>query len=408
MENKERRPKSKKKQNIISILIIFFGTIGAFLLFGPKDEEEQEEVRTPPALVEVMSLSDGGRIAQLEKTVTFSAGDEATEAVAEFSGRIREVRFNVGDYVEAGEVLAVFDQSRLENAPKVSLESAQRSFQIANKNLADTKDVVDRGIDLAERAVKIAKLQKEAVENSPLSTDEEKDIAKQNVKIAKDQEEQAYEAGELQINAASLQVEQSRAGLEQAKIAYAKTYVSAPIAGKIVSKKINEQAFINAGSEIASIVGSGCIEAVLYLSQEEIGRIRLGDSVEIKIDGQKYSAKIDSFSEIANKDNERFEVKIISSGDLVDKANRTGSVVLNFYLGSSQKDGLFIPLDAVIIGQNKKEVFVVQNGRAFSKEVEPGKTFGAQIEVLSGLSRDEIIVIKNSRNLQDGQEVRME
>lgn len=403
----EEEKKHKRKQNIVAAAIIIVGAVASFLIFGPKKPAGPAPEEAPAAaLVKTIKLtSDGARVAKLEKTATWGAGDESAEALSEYSGRVTKVSFEVGDSVKMGQVLAVFDQSGLKNAPRVTLDSAQRNYDVAQENFSDTEDLMKKNIDLAERAVKIAKLQEDETDKSDLSTSEQKDIADQNVKIAKDQEEQAKRSAEVQINGARLQLEQARASLKQARIEYEKTIIKAPISGKIVSKNLNEQDFLNPGDTVASIVGDGQLSAIIYLNGNEAERIKSGDAAEVRVNEKKYPGRIASFSKIANDANERFEVKILTDENLTKNANRTGSVILNVYLNA--EEGFFVPLDAVNIGQSKKEVYVVEEGKAVAKNVELGKIIGTQIEVLGGLESGAEIIVENSRNLTSGQLVRV-
>ncbi len=402
MKTPEEIRKHKKKQNIVAGIILIAGTFLAYIFFGPKNQENKvESVQEVASLVKVMTISeDSSRIAKLEKTVSLSAGGSQAQIISEFSGRIKTVNFQVGDKVSEGQVLAVFDQSESQNSFKVSLESAEKNYNLTQDNLSETKDLVEKSIDLASRAVKIAEIGEDQA-----STDDEKKLAEQNLKIAKDQKKQAEVSAGIQVNGAKIQLEQSAQALKQSKIAYEKTIIKAPISGVISSKKIRQEDFLSPGQVVAEVVGEGKVEAVMYLNQEEIDRIKLDDDVEIFIDGKNYSGKIDSYSKIANENNGRFEVKIVSTDNISGNANQTAQVVLNIYLAN--QNSFFVPLDSVNIGQTKKEVFIVLDGKAKAKNVELGKIIGTQIEILSGLQNGDVLVVENSRNLQDGQIVKI-
>jgi RND family efflux transporter MFP subunit len=404
MKTQEEIIKHRKKQNIIAGMILILGTFFAYTFFGAKNEDNKiEKAQEVASLVKVMTISDdSSKVARLEKTVSLSASGVEATAISEFSGRIKIVSFEVGDRVIEGQTLAVFDQSTQKNSPKVSLESAEKNYQLTKDNLEETKELVEKSIDLAERAVKLAELTKDQA-----STGEKKDLAEQSLKIAKDQKKQAEVSAEIQTNGAKIQLEQSAQGLQQAKIGYEKTIIKAPISGVVSSKKISQEDFLSPGQVVAEIVGAGKVEALLYLNQEEISRIKENDSVEIVIDGESYDGKIDSYSKIANESNGRFEVKIVSADNISGNANQTAQVLLNIYLKSEKQNSFFVPLDAVNIGQTKKEVFVIVDGKAKAKNVKLGKIIGTQIEILSGLEDGDVLVIENSRNLQDGQVVKI-
>jgi len=406
MKTQEELKKHKKRQNIIAILILIFGTIFSYILMGPSKDDIKnipESSQKISASVKTIIISkDNSKIAKLEKSITFAAGESEANVISENSGRIKSVNFEVGDEVFEGQVLASFDQSDSENSQKISFESSRKNYGKLRDSLEKTEELVEENIDLAKRAVEIAEIGKDQA-----STDSEKDLARQNLKIAKDQKKQAEISADIQVNGLEIQLEQSKLALQQAEIAYSKTFIKAPISGVVNSKKIDSEDYLSLGQAVASIVGNGKAEAKVFLNNNEIKRIKKGDSVEILIDDKNYKGKIISKSEIANIDNGRYEVKIASLENISSVANQTGKIILNLYLSSSENNSFFVSLDAVNMGQNKKEVFIVKDSKAVSRQVEIGKIIGSEIEILSGLEDGDVLITENSRNLQDGQLVKV-
>jgi len=364
--NEDSRKKSKKKKNIISVIILIGGTVLAFLFFGPKGEEVVEEVEiVTPAQVEVMVLGEeGSQTAKLEKTATLKSVESA-EAIAENTGRIKSVNFEVGNFAREGSVLAVFDQSKLENSAKVSLESARESLRLAERAVEKTKDFLRSELARGEESAK------------------------------------------LQLNIIRIQREQARIQLEQAEIAYGRTFIKAPISGTIVAKNVHTDDFISQGQVIAQIVGGGKLETTLSLNNSQIKRIQTGDEVDIMVSGKIFKGEITYLSQVANSSNERFDVKIQTKEELKQEANKSAQIILSLRLDEEKTGAFFIPLEAVRIGQRKTEVFIAKNGKAMSIEVEIGEVIGVEVEITEGLRIGDNVIVENGRNLQDGQEVKI-
>jgi HlyD family secretion protein len=297
----EKKKKKRRKQNIISIIILVVGIILAFAIFGPKNSKQSEDVETKK---EEISVSVGVIVldetnqdsAELNKTGVLRS-TESADAVAEYSGRVKDVDFNVGDYVKRDQILAIFDQSNLNNSAKVSYESAQSSYALAQNNLASTKKIADESVKLAKGGVDIAEIQYDQAKDED-DKDAEK-IAKEKLSIAEDEEDRAKESAKNQINGAEIQLEQSDLQLQQAKLQYDKSFIKAPISGMIISKKINNEDYLNAGQLVAQISGKGNLESKLYLNADEVKRISVGDKVKIEIEGNDYDGRVESFSPIA-------------------------------------------------------------------------------------------------------------
>jgi multidrug efflux pump subunit AcrA (membrane-fusion protein) len=398
----ETRKKKIKRQNFTALAILVVGTILSFVLFGPKNDIQNEDTgNSIVKKVKVLELKQEGiNRAILEKTVQFKAID-SSEAVAEYSGRVKQTNFEIGDLVSAGQVLAVFDQSDLSNSAKISFQSAQNSLELAEKNLKQTKELAEESMDLAEDAVDLAEIQLDQAKDS--GNDDAVELAEENLKMAENRKDQAEISAQSQINGARIQVEQAALGLNQAQVGYEKTFIKAPIGGYIVSKNIKEEDYVVAGSSIAQIAKKGELESRVYLSQDEANRIVVGDEVDVAFGSEMIKGRISSVSKVADQDNQRFEVVVRTVGELLTQANQFANI--KFSLRLTSQEGFFIPLEAVNIGQKKNEVFVIRNGQAEKREIETGEIIGRQIEIKEGLKENEMVVIEGNRNLQTGETV---
>ncbi|MHB8455778.1 MAG: hypothetical protein ACYDDO_14040 [Acidiferrobacterales bacterium] len=63
---------------------------------------------------------------------------------------------------------------------------------------------------------------------------------------------------------------------------------------------------------------------------------------------------------------------------------------------------VLIPRDAFLLRGGLPGVFVLQNGRARFRMIKAGRTQGDRLEVLSGLSGDETLVVGNLADVHDG------
>jgi len=402
---------SNHKQNLIPALIIVVGTVVSYLVFGPHKIHSQTDQTTasekPAAKVRTIILGEGrASNAKLEKTAVFNSATNS-QAIAQYSGVVSTVSFNVGDYVNEGQVLAVFDQSNNENSPKVALDSAKNNLALALQNLEYTEESSENSIDLAKRNLKNAKDIEDQAEDSDDKDAEEN--AKNARKIAEIQVEQAKDSADKNINMAETQLSQARSAVEQARISYENTIIKAPISGLVASKSISESEYVISGDAIGEIVGSGKLEATISLNGSQINRVRIGDEVSIVMDNEEVvGGEIVSLSPVANSSNGRFDVKVQTLENYSGQANRPGTVALELSLDQTTPDRFFVPLEAVSIGQTKTIVFVVVDGRAVSRDVVLGDVIGTQVEVRQGLSAGDEVVVENSRNLQEGQKVQDE
>lgn len=72
---------------------------------------------------------------------------------------------------------------------------------------------------------------------------------------------------------------------------------------------------------------------------------------------------------------------------------------------TEEKEALTVPLTAIVREDGDNFVYVVEEEIALKKEVDLGLLSGDDIEVKSGLTKEEIVIIEPTRKLQDGMEV---
>jgi hypothetical protein len=68
---------------------------------------------------------------------------------------------------------------------------------------------------------------------------------------------------------------------------------------------------------------------------------------------------------------------------------------------------VLVPRGAVAQGANGARVWIVEQGRVSSRQVEVGPERGEQVEIRRGLSGGETVVLDPPGNLEDGARVRV-
>lgn len=401
--------KKGKKFKLFGIVFFLVVAIGLIFKFGPSsanNEDETKETEKPTAYVETVVLGEKeSNAAMLERTAVFSSS-AAGDVIAESTGRIRKINFEIGDFVRKGQILASFDQSSSKSTAVTALNSAQMGVQISLDNQSKTKKVAKESLELAKNARKIAQMQ---YENAKDDSEVDTGIARRAYENAKDLEEQAEENVKIQKNQAQLQVNQSQVALDGARVMLETTILRAPVSGAVVLKNVEIDEYVSAGTRVAAIVGEGVLETTISLNSDQITRVKKGDAVGIELDGKSYQAEIVSLSSIAKTTNQRFDIKIQSKEKLSLNANKTGKVFLSLSLKEGEdtleETVFFAPIAAVNLGQRRSVVFIFEEGRANIREVKTGELVGTKIELVEGVSEGEELIILNSRNLQDGQAV---
>jgi membrane fusion protein (multidrug efflux system) len=94
-------------------------------------------------------------------------------------------------------------------------------------------------------------------------------------------------------------VDQARALVDKARIALERTVIRAPVAGVIGARGVRVGQYVRPGGTILSIVPLGDTYVVANFKETQLGRLRIGQTVEIKADafrGEPLVGHIDSFA----------------------------------------------------------------------------------------------------------------
>ena len=236
-----------------------------------------------------------------EKGITATGTIEVTKTdiTAKVSGYLVELTIKEGDSVKAGQGIVKIDRPDLTaqllrdeaalakaKAQLRDLENGSRSQELQESiaNLAGAKSQAVKAQTDYQRYYRLFQSGAIAAQqlDSSLSTNE---VASNNLLAAQSRYSLMLEGNRAEtIEAQRLEVERSKAVLEASRTQVADTNVASPLAGRVLSKNYEKGEYVNAGSAIATIGDMQDCWVKVYVSTEQLGKIRLGQTVKVKID----------------------------------------------------------------------------------------------------------------------------
>ncbi len=102
-----------------------------------------------------------------------------------------------------------------------------------------------------------------------------------------------------QISQASAQLEAARANARQVGLSLQDTVLTSAIAGRIGDKTVQLGQYVTAGARLMTVVPVGSVYLVANFKETQIGRMRRGQPVEIRVDalgGKTLKGTVDSFA----------------------------------------------------------------------------------------------------------------
>lgn len=330
----------------------------------------------PPKAEPVASLSvalETPRLVPIDREVvasgTIAAREEVVIGVELSSIRVDSVDVEVGDRVRRGDVLLRLDARTLDVAlaeADAGVAQAQASLQLA--------------IDKARRARTL--------------------VAQQLISA-----QSAEELISAELNARA-QLALSRAQRERARLQRAYAQVRAPDDGVISARTVQPGQLANPGAELMRLIRRGELEWRAELAEGDL--IRVAPGTEVRIGGDGAAEVVGRVRQVSPALDARSRTGLIYA-DLGDGGGRLRAGMFTegrIVLGRDQ--ALTVPAEAVLRRDGHAYVFVVDaSARARLRRVEIGSASGGQIEVRSGLRKDESVVARGGGFLNDGDLVRV-
>jgi membrane fusion protein, multidrug efflux system len=309
------------------------------------------------SVVEVQPIARGS----IARQVTVSGVVEPVRTVgvnSQLSGAVTTVLVQEGDRVRRGAVLARMDAREL----AAQLASAQATLDVA-------KAAYERAQQLRERRV--------------ITLPE-------------------YERERTGYAAAQAQVDQLRT-----RVGYAT--VRAPVDGVITEKNVESGDVVGNQARLFSVADVSEIVTRVGVSELDIVELQQGDRVSITLDAfpnRQLNGRIRRVFPSADPTTRLVPVEVAFDAQSAQLARPGFLARVTFDLATSD-DVLLLPVAAVLGAQGSQAVFVVQDGVATRRTVATGLTSQGRVEIVSGLSEGEQVVVVGNNNLRDGMNVRI-
>ncbi len=296
-------------------------------------------------------------------------------------GRIVEVRAKVGDRVEAGQTLVVFDN-------------------------------IEAGELIAQEQSARADLERLKAQLIPATRQEERSrrLADIGAGSEKDYESSKAEKDEIDANIGSQQamIDGIHQRLHRFGVADGNlqdrflTPLKAPFAGVVIKAQASPGDVVDSGRDLFTIADLSRVWVQAEVYEKDLGRIRVGQSAFITVDTYP---------------NQTFEGKVAYIGDVLDPQTRTAHVrcdvnnhdlrlktdmFANIQLPTQfSKQAIAVPASALQEVEGKSVVFIRRSDTQFEmRQVEKGVTVNNLAEIVSGVKQGEPVVAQGAFHLK--------
>jgi RND family efflux transporter MFP subunit len=229
-----------------------------------------------------------------------------------------------------------------------------------------------------------------------------------NAKLQYDRIRSLYDAKastQMEMDQATLGLENAQAGLQAAKAMESYTIITAPISGQIVEKRINVGEMALPGQPLIKIEDNKNLRLEVTVKEQDILFIQPGNPVKVRIDampGTEISGKVSQVVQASDVRTHSFIVKIEIPAS---KGLITGMYGKAFFT-IGKHEAILIPKIAVVEMSGISGVYVVSADRgAIFQMIQVGEEHGNFVEVVSGLKKGDRVISDKHLGRIDGKKV---
>jgi RND family efflux transporter MFP subunit len=363
---------------------------------------------TGAQVVPVVAVSKVG-IADLTRDIVLTGEFRPYQVIdlhAKVAGYLKRITVDVGDRVQAGQLIATLE------VPEMQDDLAHAAATI-KRGLSEVQRY-QRELQNAETNRKLAELSYSRLanvnKNDPgLVAQQELDVA-----LARQQSaEQQVAAARAALASAEQQVEISKTTEQHSKTMSDYTQIAAPFSGVITKRFADTGAMIQAGtasqSQAMPVVRLAQIDRlrlIIPVPESFVPHIHLGAPVMVRVSslGKAIPGRIARYSKDVLLSTKTMETEIdVQNPGWMLTPGMNADVVLTL---EKRANALTVPVQSLTMRDGARFVMVVNpEGAIEERPIKVGIETPANVEVLSGVKKDELVIVGNRSQLRAGQKV---
>lgn len=351
------------KKTKLTVLILLTLVIVSVFLFQRFSDKKESLIAAPRPLtnssellpVEVFSVSTRELSNTVYTTGTLISSEE-TSLFSETSGKVIEIHFIEGEVVEKNTLLIKLNDNDLK---------AQFNRTELEKTLA----------------VQTLKRQKQLFEKGGISQEQ-------------------FDAAQNRVQVLDAQLDEIKARIE-------KTEVRAPFRGIVGLRKISPGAYLNPGTETATIQNIDRLNIEFSVPEKYFKSVQTNDVIKFRVSGSDSLYKAQVYA---------IEPKIdINTRTVIMRArfdNRQAGLLPGLfayieYTIETIQEAILIPSQALVPELKGQKVYVYKSGSVGERQVETGLRTDTEIQITAGLQPGDSVITTGILQIRPGMSVRV-
>ena len=380
--------------------------------------------------------------------------DASTDVAPAVSGKIVAVNFDIGTYLNQGDVMLRLD----DRDARIKLEQTQSQLQQSQSGVMQAEAQAEQARTNVRQAMAQLGLSENAkfdindvaeVKNAKAALDladleftragrliESGDLSRSLYDQRRTQREQAQSAYQTALNSANqrfaairtaqaqvstaeagVRAAQSAVGAAQAQVDAAQkavndTYVKAPISGFVSERVADVGEYISPNtpnSKIATIVRTAVLRLRIDIPEQSVGKVATGQNISLQVSAypeRNFAGTVVRISPSVNATARTLTVEAeVPNTEGLLKPGQFATVRIT---QSKPEPAVMIPVAAVRTEGDVSRVFVIKDGAAHEQIVQLGLLENDMIQVKQGVVEGDTVATSNVNALSDGVFVRQQ
>jgi len=272
-------------------------------------------------------------------------------------GKLVRLEISEGERVKEGQVVAQIDTADIE-----------ANVALAEATLAMAKSEYDRAVTLSRQGVEAAQTL-----------------------------EKAREAQEV-----------AQARRDAAAVALSRATIRSPLDGVVDDVPVELGEYIDPGQMVARIIQDDRMKIVAQLPEQHAGDIKEGAPVKIRASlsgDEQYEGKVLYLSHTASESTRTYRLEV--AFDNASRLLRAGQIVKIRMVKRTIENAVVVPLRTVVASREGRFVFTENDGVAHQKRVQIGAFDRDRVQIVSGLTVGERLIVSGQRLVTAGDRVRV-
>lgn len=329
---------------LIGLVYFFFGGAGPGAPGGPPGG--------PPPPTVLVGKAQTGAVSHEIMAVGSLRSNESVVIQPEITGRVSEISFNEGEAVVKGATLIRLDDS----VYRAELQQAEAQLALSKANFERSSDLFKRG-NTSERA------RDEAL--------------------------------------AQMRVNEANAALARALLA--KTNITAPFDGILGLRQLSPGDYVKPGDRVVNIEDIDPVKVDFRIPEIHAAILKVGQEILVALDplpGKLFKGAVYAIDPLIDPNGRAVVLRATVENEQHEL--RPGMFARVNLVLDRRDDAIMLPETAVFPMGLKRFVFKAVDNKAVRAEVETGLRRDGKVEIISGITLEDAIVLEGQLKLQDG------